>query len=337
MADTTLDSGHMSILLQIPEATEFHILVEQRLESGTLLVYVDASRKLTILLLSDEKTERVGRKTRRQQKVLSATMTPLLIGHNDFILSISWRQRRFVDARVNNVRFWQTWGHCTIPGYILLWRLQNNNPVSDFTEQNQLARERRKHTLGGRHPKANRTPGGREYAFKSLEHEALQLADLMELAEAGKEHHILGIAARLRLLLTERRMGLLQTCAAYLDMPLIIYASEPQPLPTDFEIAIFVAATAEPALMTNVPIDVDVWLDTEAVRYRDRSYTCRELIKDIGDTIGSHRDLDITPLAEGLMRTPGVFSHYNDVTRFIRTAGALTLSLANQVIQKNSE
>jgi hypothetical protein len=161
------------------------------------------------------------------------------------------------------------------------------------------------------------------------------LADLLELIPA-KEHHIIGLASRLRTLLVGKPFGLLQACAGYLDRPLTVYTNrnpggEP-PIPIAYQFSTTLSAAPIPPLLAN-PIDLDVWLKLPQIRSRGESYTPLQVVDRIGSTIASHVDLDVHPLIADMRQTSGMIHRYNDVTRFVDMMGKAVLTLARDLLQ----
>jgi len=139
-------------------------------------------------------------------------------------------------------------------------------------------------------------------------------------------------------------MPLLQVCAAMLDQPLILYtAANPTdklqlppevPAPTH---RLIMNGSPSPAFLYKNPIDLDVWLGLGAAQALNQSISNRELLKKIGDTVGSHRDIDIIPFVELLTHSYSELASISadSFVRYIHMAGAVSAALAEQVIHKN--
>ena len=187
--------------------------------------------------------------------------------------------------------------------YWLTAPIQSQERMLDLSNENEKAIGHRRDRLagwaGGSRPKASRTRGGKDYAFASLRSELSLVRDHLEAIGAGKDHHIPGLAARLRMLVVAGNpLPLLQMCAAMVGAPLIVYtAAQPRlPLPklARRPVAhIRFNISAQPTILLQNPIDLDVWLELPNSETQDGILTNRNLLKKIGDTVGSHLDLDI--------------------------------------------
>ncbi len=99
-----------------------------------------------------------------------------------------------------------------------------------------------------------------------------------------------------------RTFGLLQHCAAYDCLPLTLFADRypeaPVPLDDALVFHLVGAGKADPVFCN--PIDLDVWLEMPALTIARQSFNHLDVVKEMGDTIGAHRDDGIGPFAHAL-------------------------------------
>ena len=181
--------------------------------------------------------------------------------------------------------------------------------VDDYSEKNKLAVLTRRDRLAGFHRIPGKKTIDEDYNFKKLEAETLQVRDLIALIQQGAQHHVSGLGTRIRLLIAiGTPMPLLQLCAALLSEPLIVF-TVPRPfrppifdvLPMDknsLGISCNISALANERL-TN-PIDLDVWLDTNAGNFALNKFTHKYLLSTIRNKIASHVDPHLHPYIEML-------------------------------------
>jgi hypothetical protein len=174
-----------------------------------------------------------------------------------------------------------------------------NPNLYDFSKENARAILKRQGRFGGSHPKPGRKRGDRAFVFSALRTELLQLRDLLNLVEQGAVHHVPGLFNQLRkLIVLGDPMPLLQLCAAVVNVPLLVYAGPRDGFPRGTlkpTQGWIVLATAEPSPLTRNPIDLDVWLDLNAISVANQSINNRVLLRTIGNTVGSHFDIDVHP------------------------------------------
>jgi hypothetical protein len=176
-----------------------------------------------------------------------------------------------------------------------------------------------------------------------LKDEADQLRDLMSDVEQGKEYHVPGLGSRIRLLVADKPMGLLQICAGYQQSPLLLYTvanpDTPRPeLSVSPNLWLRMSGSAISIGSFSNPIDLDLWLPHWTMFAHGCNYTNLEVIKEIGDTIGSHRDIGITQAISALIRRPSLSgSRYNDVTRYSLMFGRICLALADKLLSDRAK
>ena len=119
----------------------------------------------------------------------------------------------------------------------------------------------------------------------------------------GALHHGPGVAARLRLLVAQGNpLPLLQLCAADRDLPLPLYTDDNPSLSVPFSPSTYIGfnLSSRPDDICRNPIDLDTLLDLKAASIADHDFTHRQVIKLVGNTVGSHVDRDILPLVASL-------------------------------------
>ncbi len=205
----------------------------------------------------------------------------------------------------------------------------------DYAIENGKAQESRYLTLQQIRDQPKRKAGGRNYLLSALNDESEQLEDLIDALKRGREAHVLGLASRLRLLIIDKPLGLLQHCAAFDKLPLIVFCGrDPElTLSIDSVITFQPPALAKPTLFKSNPVDLDVWLRFPALTIKGKTYSHRDVIKDIGDTIGSHRDRGITNVVQAfqMLRTQDA-NRYREIQRYIMETAQVVLHLSHFVL-----
>lgn len=213
-------------------------------------------------------------------------------------------------------------------------------PVPDYAPRNEKARMNRYSVVLNLPSKPRRKEGGKEYMLASLRGEIEQMEDLIAAVRRGREAHVAGLASRLRLLVYGQPMGLLQHCAAFTKYPLIIYTNRIPETPPPIEGSIWIdgIAKAEPDHAYPCAVDLDVWLKFPAIRVGEHGFSHLEAIKDIGDTMGSHRDPGVptTIQALQLIRTDNSVA-YRGVQRYVLEAADTILALCRSVLSQTDD
>lgn len=247
------------------------------------------------------------------------------------IICVIWKDSKISELEINR----QTVSPTT--DFTGRWIVGNKMPGGnfDYSIENEEARENRYSAMQGIRDQPKRKPGGKDYLLSALADEAEQLEDLIEALKRGRESHVLGLASRLRILIIDKPLGLLQHCAAFNKLPLIVYsnrAPESQ-LSIDSAIIFDSAASAEPTSYNSNPVDLDVWLRFSALTIKGKSYSHRDVIKDVGDTIGAHRDRGITNVVQALQmpRTQDA-KRYRGIQRYIMEIAQVVLRLSHFVL-----
>lgn len=91
----------------------------------------------------------------------------------------------------------------------------------------------------------------------------------------------------------------------------------------------------KPIGWTTNPVDLDVWLKSHAGQVGSQRLTHASLLKNIGDTIGSHLDQDILPSIVMLRSTavPMQGIPREMLVLYLGRVGAVTLMLAEQILR----
>ncbi len=177
----------------------------------------------------------------------------------------------------------------------------------DYSRQNAVALSKRRDRLMGHQAIPGKRRADDKYLFDSLETELLQLRDLIHWIDAGRTHHIPGLAARLRMLVAHGDpLPLLQECAAAINWPLIICTNFlDRRLPTEelrprtnqiLHLIFNISANSEVAFQNAV--DLDVWLASNAGSNFDKPFSHRDLLLAVGHTVGAHLARDLHPLVK---------------------------------------
>lgn len=185
---------------------------------------------------------------------------------------------------------------------------RHQHPIRDLSSMNDRAFDRRRDVLAGSKPLPERVRTGEDAVIHALKTEVLQLRDLTAALRDRKHYMIPAIASRLRMLIvTGRPLPLLQMYAALRGLPLIVYTYPEQGTVNDFTanveaggIGISFSLSSTPSYGMINPLDLDVWLDLPGGSHDGRQLSNRDILKQIGDTIGSHFEKDMKPVVAGL-------------------------------------
>jgi hypothetical protein len=221
-----------------------------------------------------------------------------------------------------------------------------SRPMHDFSEENERARECRRHTMAGTHPRRGRERADNDYIFGGLSDAIIQVKDQLEHIKRGELAYASGLSSQIRKLIADKKQpagGLLQWCAAVIDEPLIIYtAANPRlRLPKDVgppvdNVKFTASATAR--LLTRNPVDLDVWLKLPTAQIGGQVFNNHEVIHNVASTIDSHFDVDKHPLVGALRSTSsrmGSLSGDIDfLVDFMRRVAEVVVGLSEKVIAK---
>lgn len=254
---------------------------------------------------------------------------------NRVVVSAMWENSRIVDVRVNAKTMFSRKIEATIIQQLELDAPTTSVGRADFTDKNDQAKVGRARQLASWRRDPSRTQEGPEYAFTALTGELMQVEDLLQHVRSGKKHHLPGLMARIRLLLIGQPMGLLQMCAAFVDAELIAYTGPYPDTKLDFQVSGFISFNIlpQPERVLDNPIDLDVWLRMRTAGVGERVYTNRDIIREIGNTIGSHLDLDVQDSVL-LFRssTVDVDQPMDNITRYVLQVSETVLALGKQLI-----
>lgn len=214
------------------------------------------------------------------------------------VLSLCWSDRKFTDMRINQEAIEGLARTPTATGEIRLRPppAPEDRPLT-LSDTDIAAMSERKDRWKNRKVDPKRLDGGEEQAFWLLQQEVLRARDTLELVKSGRFHMLLDLSSRLRSLVRGRRpLGLLQTCAAILDMPLTVYVCANTDAPPSFVTeAVLIdfdgSVICQPP--HTKPMDLDLWLARAAIEFAGSAISHTDLIADIGDTLGSHPDLGV--------------------------------------------
>jgi len=221
--------------------------------------------------------------------------------------------------------------------------------VSTIAEAQRFCNEGSKAAREARHShrtqvrtKPGRRPLNRGEIFESLRKEMTQLRQLLMLINGGSLEHVYGISARIRSLACYMKnrndLPLLQYCASYYDLPLLIYATPPHWCSYGNQPDIEISGRIYPEHIVGslLELDFDYWLCLEAFRYKDTSYSANDVVRSFADTMGgAHHDKSVDPKIEELLkhsrRSFGAPGAPNMMCAFILEVSVCVLSLGLQV------
>lgn len=251
-------------------------------------------------------------------------------------ISIQWSKARFSTFRINGV---ELLGNEVAT--IILDTPPSTDRGTDYSASNEKARNYRHRGLPQRPPNPNTVGGGQDFMLAALTDEVRQIEDLIGLLANGGEHHLPGLAARVRMMVhggSGRKYGLLQHCAAYDSLPLTVFADR-QPearAPLDDALVFHLVGAGKADDVFCNPVDLDVWLKMPAITISGRPSSHFEVITEIGNTIGSHRDDGMRQLAHALQVVrSGDGPRYRDVQRYITEVATILLELSRYVLAQS--
>lgn len=322
----SLSTGLLSVSLALepwpfPEPALF---LEHRLQDGFLLIagHPDGRIEASLRNLKDG-----------EDGFLCGVISPPveLRDHVFVILTVQWQDGQIRILQINNE---EVYPNCKVERIFLIGTSISMD-LKSFEDQNEKTRKERQGLIERQRIRPQRKEGGKDYLIASLAGEAEQLEDLLHLILSGREAHTAGLAARLRLLIADSPTGLLQLCASFQNLPLIVYTSRQPDIapPWDDSIAILGSASYEATDFFCTPVDLDLWLTFPAIKIGDRLYNHHQLIKDFGDTIGAHRDSGITASAQALQPFRSANGDkYGAIQKYLVEIGQTILLLSRSVL-----
>ena len=241
-----------------------------------------------------------------------------------FIFSASWDCEE-VDLHINGYHV-----AATDPTKKTEVSVQWSSPVSDsareifqnISQDNERCRDRRKDEAGYLTAKNGRIVSSSDKPFLDLENAIKQLNDQIAAIRLGELYQDTALATRLRALICrpKSQTPLLQRCAGELNHPLIFWCIPPL-LPQfwvpysdeqlSLHLSISIDFSPEKISETQVPMDIDFWLQKKAARHQSKCYTNDEVIRAFADTEAAHYDVGIEPLVNALK---SVQTGTNDMT-----------------------
>jgi hypothetical protein len=174
-----------------------------------------------------------------------------------------------------------------------------------------------------------------EEDLSALSDRGLAMYDLLHLARDGKEFHLTGISAALRLLVcTGGQSPLLQRVAGHLDAELLMYGMSPQAFHESKangfqpDIANFTYAWHEeqPGLYQ---MDLDDWLQHIGFVFRGEEMSNNGLLRLLADSDGAHSDPKLSPAFDFWHDLLIAGSGYRQ--EFLLRTGAVVFKLAHRL------
>jgi hypothetical protein len=212
--------------------------------------------------------------------------------------------------------------------------LDGTPPPIDFSIKNEKALSRR----AGKFGTLQNDPRVKTHLLNSLQAEVAQLCSLLQMIGMGETFHARGLAARLRLLLLRQgQRPLLQAAAAVKGVPLVAYTQR-NPLgklpTTPFSVVCFGDISGVPTAMLKNPIDIDVWLDQTGMYIGDKTIPHEKLIADLGNTIGSHLDINVLPSVVILRSSENLSSEVpiDGLVRYLADLASVVVTLGQSVL-----
>lgn len=278
----TVSTGSILIAVGFPQRLKAVELLAQQFIDGSLRAWIENDGQMHVEILEGDGA------THSAAVDISGTYRA---GIN--AIYIGWSEGQIVSVRMNGSGLYpEAFEKSEFD------EAQNCAPVPrDFSDESRSAQLNRKQKLAGfvRNPK--RIPGGIEYVFEALRTEVELLQDSIEKVEQGSKAHVMGMMARVRLCVIGKPLGLLSVCAAHLDAPLTVFTSNHAggkfPISPVTQIMFDISEKSEGPLYN--PIDLDAWLDLTGLQLDEKEYPNREVIREIGNTVASHLDMDIQP------------------------------------------
>jgi hypothetical protein len=179
------------------------------------------------------------------------------------------------------------------------------SPTIERTLLNAEYKSRRENKLSLLHAPPGRRRVSSDETFETLRAEIAQISDILNLIEQGRLYHAVGLSARIRLMVCSGRpLPLLQLCAALIEEPLNVYVPpittrNGPVLPLD-GVSFALLASASPSSLAKNLADLDVWLASPASVVQGKNLSQKDLLAQIGNTIGAHFDRDADPSVDAL-------------------------------------
>ena len=321
----SLKAGEIFVAIGLPDiwpAESLGLVFETALTDGVLAVFCLPGGKFEASVFRGL----VGK-----PDLLHSIRTPTIRAapRQPLVLRVRWADSKITAFDLNSESMLSPVDEISIPD------TPRERPLPNFEARNEAARNNR-YSVGLNLPiNPKRKQGGQAYMLSALRGEIDQIEDLLSAIQRGRDAHVPGLASRLRLLVSGKPMGLLQHCAAFTKAPLIFYTNaNPEELPPiEGGIAILGSGDAQKSRASPCAVDLDVWLKFPALRVGGRVYSHLDAIKEVGDTLGSHRDPGIPQSIQALqvMRTVNG-TVYRDVQRYVIEVAEIILALCRSLL-----
>ncbi len=230
------------------------------------------------------------------------------------------------------------------------WTVQaiSSGAECDFSAQNELAFRKRRDTLAGWQTPPGRIAATSEEFLSALREEQQQIDDLLDFLRAGSLHHYKGLASRLRLTIADGRpLPLLQACAAIKNRRLLVYDSGHH-LSEQFAVGTVKEKSNSQITVPTIElerhekwpiqIDLDVWLDCRWGKVNQLDLTNRQVLKELGNLVGSHFDPGLKPIVNWMTRATtdsrGIRATLAQI--YVGQLGWITSGLIRQVLDSDS-
>jgi hypothetical protein len=215
---------------------------------------------------------------------------------------------------------------------------------TNFAQQNEQERKRRRGTLAGMKPRLENSAGAKERHFYHLSTGMQQLSEMLSFVREGRDDYAFVISTLLRKMVSMGKpLAALQLCAAHLDEPLIVYTCpHPEtPLPIKGPAGhLSLNISGDPVWPLSNPIDIDVWLKQPGAQFEATKYSHEKVLNAIGNTEGAHLSVEIEQLVQ-MLQTGWTSADQasllkSDMTRYLYVVGEAVLQLGTRFLQKIS-
>jgi hypothetical protein len=267
-------------------------LISRRLDGFNLRVRAEPDCLIHAALFENEKP------------ILIAASCPIALSEPAFVfLGVAWSSLKTMRIVVNDTQVADLESPSSAAdSYSVPKRMAPTHPAEDFSRQNATCIIKRRERVRGTRPIKNRVAGLDVDA--QLREEALQVRDLINWVRNGYVHHARGLAGRVRILISDGKLPLLQRAAGTVNAPLIVYTSA-QPhtkIPLEPNAHVMLDISAMPSAPYTNPIDLDAWLELDGMSVGGRTFTHREVVRVVGN-YGAHSDPELEPLVAFLLST----------------------------------
>lgn len=278
-------------------------LYQQILENGILDLYATPNSTIKLVLQF------------QGEYSVEIETCPIISGPqtSQFIFSVSWNHEE-VDLYINGYHVTSTNLEQNTESSVQ-WSASggstNTELWQDIINENEQCRATRQSEVLSLTTRPGRIPTSPDKPYVDLSNALKQLNDQIAAIKRGELYHDTALATRLRALICRPRSQkpLLQRCAGELNLPLILYCIPPL-LPQYWDpssdegipisLSISIDFSPEKVSESQVPMDIDFWLQKKAARHQSKLYTNDEVIRAFSDTEGAHYDIGVEPLVNAL-------------------------------------